>query len=144
MKIRVQALVDDADNDLAKCLPILASANEAISHLTKKDLAEVRSYANPPRDIMTVMSAVLTVLGKDKPDWATVKKELTDPKFMHKVINLDKDNIPEIIMKRIEVFTKKDNFLPQIMMQKSVVCGALCSWVKSVEEYHKCLQIVRP
>ena len=106
MKIRVQALVDDADNDLAKCLPILASANEAISHLTKKDLAEVRSYANPPKDIMTVMSAVLTVLGKVEPDWATVKKETTDPNFMKRLINLDKDNIPETTVKRVEMFTK--------------------------------------
>jgi dynein heavy chain len=47
-------------------------------------------------------------------------------------------------MKRIEAYTKKDNFLPQILMQKSVVAGALCSWVKAVEEYHKALKIVRP
>jgi hypothetical protein len=50
----------------------------------------------------------------------------------------------DVIMKRIEAYTKKDNFLPQILMQKSVVAGALCSWVKAVEEYHKALKVVRP
>ena len=29
-------------------------------------------------------------------------------------------------------------------MQKSVVAGALCQWVKAVEDYHKALKIVRP
>ena len=46
-------------------------------------------------------------------------------------------------MKKIEKYTKQDNFLPQILMQKSVVAGALCAWVRSVEEYHKALKIVR-
>jgi len=29
-------------------------------------------------------------------------------------------------------------------MQKSLVAGALCGWVRAVEEYHKALKIVRP
>ena len=29
-------------------------------------------------------------------------------------------------------------------MQKSVVAGALCAWVRAVEKYHKILNIVRP
>ena len=90
------------------------------------------------------MSAVMTVLGKPNSDWAAVKKEMTDPKFMDKIVGLDKNNMSETTMKKIEAYTKKDNFLPQILMQKSVVAGALCSWVRAVEEYHKALKIVRP
>ena len=142
--IKAKGLADDADADLAKTLPILQSANEAVGNLTKKDIGEVRAYANPPKEIMNVMSAVMTVLGKANADWASVKKEMTDPKFMDKIITLDKDNMSEKTMVKIEAYTKKDNFLPQILMQKSVVAGALCSWVKAVEEYHKALKIVRP
>ena len=90
------------------------------------------------------MSAVMTVLGKPNADWAAVKKEMADMKFMERIINLDKNNMPESTMKKIEAYTKKDNFLPQILMQKSIVAGALCSWVKAVEEYHKALKVVRP
>ena len=104
----------------------------------------MRAYANPPKDIMNVMSAVMTVLGKANADWAAVKKEMTDPKFMKRIVDLDKNNMPETTMKRIESYTKKDNFLPQILQQKSVVAGALCAWVRAVEEYHKALKIVRP
>ena len=142
--IKAKGLADDADADLAKTLPILQAANEAVSNLTKKDIGEVKAYANPPKEIMNVMSAVMCVLGKANADWAAVKKEMTDPKFMDKILTLDKDNMPEKTMVKIEAYTKKDNFLPQILMQKSVVAGALCSWVKAVEEYHKALKIVRP
>ena len=65
---------------------------------------------------MNVMSAVMTVLGKFNVDWAGVKKEMTDPKFMDKIVFLDKENMPESTMKKIEAYTKKDNFLPQILM----------------------------
>jgi dynein heavy chain len=47
-------------------------------------------------------------------------------------------------MTRIESYTKKDNFLPQLMKKKSEVAGALCLWVRSVEEYSKALKIVIP
>ena len=47
-------------------------------------------------------------------------------------------------MKKIEAYTKKNDFLPAILTQKSLVAGALCSWVRAVEEYHKALKIVRP
>ena len=58
------------------------------------------------------MSAVMTVLGKFNADWATVKKEMTDPNFIERIRCLDKDNMSEQTMKRIEAFTKKENFLP--------------------------------
>jgi len=93
---------------------------------------------------MNVMSAVMTTLGKNNLDWAGVKKEMNDVKFMDKILGLDKENMAESTMKKIEAYTKKDNFLPQILFQKSQVAGALCAWVKAVEEYHKALKVVRP
>lgn len=125
-------------------MPILLAANEAVGNLSRKDIGEVRAYANPPKDIMNVMSAVMTVLGKYNADWAFVKKEMTDPKFMERITKLEKDNMSETTMKKIEVYTRRNDFLPQILTQKSLVAGALCSWVRAVEEYHKALKIVNP
>ena len=69
---------------------------------------------------------------------------MTDPKFINRIINLDKNNMSEATMKRIEAYTKQDNFLPQILMKKSLVAAALCAWVRAVEEYHKAFKIIRP
>ena len=125
-------------------MPILEAANEAVSNLTNKDISEVKAYATPPKDIMMVMASVLTTLGKSNVDWAGIKKEMNDPKFKDKILNLDKENMSESTMKKIEAFTKKDNFMPQILMNKSHVAGAFCTWVRAVEDYHKALKIIRP
>ena len=69
---------------------------------------------------------------------------MTDKDFMSKIQKFDKDHIPDKVMARIEGYTKKDNFLPQLMKKKSEVAGALCLWVRSVEEYNKALKIVIP
>ena len=123
---------------------MLNAANEAVNGLSKKSISEVKAYATPPKDIMTVMAAVMTVLGKPNLDWAGVKKEMNDVKFMERILTLDKENMQEVTMKRIEAFTKKDNFLPQILTQKSEMAGALCAWVRAVEDYHKALKVIRP
>ena len=86
----------------------------------------------------------MILLGKDKFDWASAKKEMTDPKFTDKLLHYDASNISGAIMSKIAAYTSDPNFLPQIMMQKSIVAGALCSWVKAVEEYHKICLIVKP
>ena len=143
-RVKARALADDADADLAKAMPILEAANEAVGNLGRKEINEVKAYATPPKAIMNVMSAVLTVLGKPGADWAMVKKEMTDSKFMDRILGLDKNNMPEKIMIKIEAYTKKNDFLPQILFTQSEVAGALCAWVRAVEEYHKALKIVRP
>ena len=89
------------------------------------------------------MSAVMICLQKAT-DWPSIKKEMTDPKFMEKIQKFDKDHIPDKVMARIEAYTKKDNFLPQLMKKKSEVAAALCLWVRSIEEYNKALKIVIP
>jgi dynein heavy chain len=142
-KENTEYLAQQAESELKRALPALEAANEAIDMLDKKSVSEVRAYTSPPKEIQTVMSAVMICLGKAT-DWPSVKKEMTDPKFMEKIQKFDKDHIPDKVMSRIESYTKKDNFLPQLMKKKSEVAAALCLWVRSIEEYNKALKIVIP
>lgn len=47
-------------------------------------------------------------------------------------------------MKKIENFTKEAEFTPELMNKKSAAAGALCTWVRAIEDYAKCLKIVNP
>ena len=92
-------------------MPALEKANEALGSLTKASITELRAFKNPPVDVINVVSALMILLGKE-PSWASAKKEMTDPKFIDRIIKLDKNNMPESTMKKLKTFTKQENFLP--------------------------------
>jgi dynein heavy chain len=55
------------------------------------------------------MNAVMIVLDRD-PTWVSAKKELTDPKFVERIMKYDKENIKQTTLRKIEKYTKGDQF----------------------------------
>jgi hypothetical protein len=49
--------------------------------LKKGDITEMKAYHNPPAAVMTVMSAVMILLGKEA-SWATAKRVMSEPGFL--------------------------------------------------------------
>jgi len=142
-KEETMILAEDADRELKKAEPMLLAAQDALLLLDKKFIAEIKSFTSPPPAVATVMSAVMIVLGKPT-NWSDVKKELTDPKFVQKVMEYDIDNTPQATLKKIEKYTKMEDFQPATVSKVSIAAGALCCWVRSVEDYSKALKVVAP
>lgn len=103
----------------------------------------MKALNKPPEDVATVMGAVMVFLQKDTA-WASVKKELSDTAFLKNILEFNKENIAPKTLKRIEAYTKEPTFTPEYMMSKSAAAGALCKWVRAIEDYAKCLKIVNP
>lgn len=136
-------LAADAEQELKKAEPALIAAQQALEMLDKKFIAEIKSFSSPPPDVATVMSAVMIILGKDT-SWAAVKKELADSQFVKKVMEFDKENIPPQILKKVERYTKMENFQPAYVSKISQAAGALCMWVRSIEDFSKALKVIEP
>jgi dynein heavy chain len=98
-------LAADADAELKKAEPALISAQEALEGLDKKHISEIKSFSTPPDPVLNVMAAVMTVLGKET-SWPSVKKELADSNFVKKIMEFDKESIPQATLKKIEKFTR--------------------------------------
>lgn len=147
-KIELEAVVArklaaDADAELAKAMPNLVAADNAVATLDKKFIAEMKALNKPPHDVGVVMDAVMVFL--EKPiGWASVKKELNDTGFLKTILEMDKEHIQQKTLKRIETYTKEATFTPEYMNTKSAAAGALCTWVRAIEDYAKCLKIVNP
>ena len=72
----------------------------AFRSLTKADITEVKSFTNPPKAVQIVMEAVCTLLG-EKESWDNAKKLLSRSDFMDLLTGYDKDNIPDVRLKKL-------------------------------------------
>ena len=73
---------------------------KALENLNKKDMTEIKSYGRPPPLVEKVMEAVMILKGHE-PTWAEAKRQLGDNQFIQKLINFDKDNMTDRVLKKI-------------------------------------------
>ena len=80
-----------------QALPAYYSALKALDSLDKKQIQEVKSFANPPKAVGTVMAAVCLLLGK-KETWEDSKKLLNDINFLTMLRDYDKVGVVLVSM----------------------------------------------
>lgn len=71
---KIQSRTVSADGSLAKPNPP-PFCSQALESLNKKDMTEIKSYGRPPPLVEKVMSAVMTLQGKEA-TWAEAKRQL--------------------------------------------------------------------
>ena len=137
------AIKEDAQRDLDEALPALEAAKEALKALDKSDIAEIRVFQSPPEMVLTVMEAVCVLL-QVKPDWISAKQILNDASFLKKLIDFDKNNIPEIVLKKLKKYVENPKFVPEIVERTSKACKSMCMWVRACDLYAKVYREVEP
>jgi dynein heavy chain len=142
-KIEATNLAESADKELARALPALEAANDAVDKLEGKYIAEMKSMNVPHQDTHMVMMAVMTFLGQATP-WAEIKKVISKPGFKDSLFTFDKENIPQSRLTKVQKFTRMESFNEGHMFAISRAAAALCVWVKAIEEYAQALKVVNP
>ncbi|RKP17872.1 hypothetical protein ROZALSC1DRAFT_23782, partial [Rozella allomycis CSF55] len=104
---------------------------------------EIKSYGKPPALVEKVMEAVM-ILKKSEPTWDEAKRQLGNPNFIKTLINFDKDNISDKILKKISQICLDENFNPEIIGRVSLAAKSLCLWVRAMEAYGNIFRQVAP
>lgn len=138
-----QELAADAHRNLEHALPSLEAAMEAIGLMDRTDLSELKQMKNPPELLQQVFEAVCILLGL-KADWNTAKVILGDSYFQQKLIEIDKDNIPEQISKRVRRYIDNPKFIPDEVAKVSKIGSYLCMWVRAIDLYTKIFKSIEP
>lgn len=152
------AIKEECDIKLAEAMPKLEEANAALQTLTPADITIVKTMKSPPIGVKIVMEGVCimkdvkpekvpnpTGVGLVEDYWPSAKKVLTDMKFLDSLLNFDKDNIPERVIKKIqERVLTNENFDPEKIRSASAACEGLCKWISAIVEYDKVIKVVAP
>ena len=104
---------------------------------------ELRSMKTPQELAVQVLEAVCILLGF-KADWNAAKNLLGDPQFIQRLLDFDKDNVPEQICKRIRRYIDNTKFIPDEVAKVSRICSALCMWVRAIDLYTKIFKSIEP
>ncbi|KAL8578359.1 Dynein heavy chain 2, axonemal [Nucella lapillus] len=140
---KCKEMTDAAQTDLDMAMPALNAAVEALESLNKKDMTEIKSYGRPPPLVERVMNAVM-ILRQSEPTWAEAKKQLGDSNFLNQLMNFDKDNISDKVLKRIGKYCDEADFVPEVIGRVSTAAKSLCMWVRAMESYGRIYRIVEP
>ena len=98
---------------------------------------------NPPELAQQVLEAVCILQGL-KGDWNAAKMAMGDGQFIQKLIDFDKDNIPEQVMKRVRRYIDNPKFIPDEVAKVSRLSSSLCMWVRAIDLYAKIFKSIEP
>ena len=103
-------------------------------------MSEFKVMNRPSAAALTTIKAVLILLGRADADlnWETAKKTMVNPKtFIATLSALDKDKIPEKVVKKVTKLTSVDDFHATKAPKAAAV---LTQWVLAILYYNKQLK----
>uniref|UniRef100_A0A8C2ZK56 Dynein axonemal heavy chain 2 n=1 Tax=Cyclopterus lumpus TaxID=8103 RepID=A0A8C2ZK56_CYCLU len=142
-ELHCKAMAENAQRDLTEALPALNEAIKALESLNTRDMTEIKSYGCPPTLVETVMQAVMTLLGKE-PTWAEAKIQLGDSNFIKTLVNFNRDNITDGVLKKMGRYCRQEDFQPEIIGKVSLAAKSLCMWARAMEVYGHTFRVVEP
>lgn len=84
---------EEAEESLKQALPDLENARTALDTLQKKEITEVRSFANPPEPVQIICECVAILKGFKDISWKTAKGMLADTSFLKSLQEMNCDLI---------------------------------------------------
>ncbi|XP_064181287.1 dynein axonemal heavy chain 2 [Anguilla rostrata] len=64
--------------------------------------------------------------------------------FIKQLVNFDKDNISDRVLKKIAHYCTQPDFHPEIIGRVSLAAKSLCMWVRAMEVYGRIFRVVEP
>ena len=149
----------EAEFELSKAAPLLDEAARVLRELKKDDFYIISSIKKPTPAVVLGMELSCHMMGL-KPKKTNLGKVdgdtngyfdlsrlflLNNPgQFMQKMIDYDKENIPEATVKRVNAILNSEEFTLEKVKAASQALVAIHKWVSAMMSYHELLKIVNP
>jgi len=142
----------ECEQDLVSAMPAMEAAVAALDCLAKADVIEIKAMAKPPVGVILTAKALCRLFqvkpvkkGKVVDFWEPARKELLgDMTLLQKMVQFDKDNVPEPVFQKIDVLCSNPPFQPDAVGKASKAAAGICQWVQAIVGYHRKLKEVAP
>ncbi|OMJ82808.1 hypothetical protein SteCoe_16405 [Stentor coeruleus] len=150
------------ETDLAKAIPLLEQAQEALNGLQKKDFGEMKGFAKPPAGVDDVAFAVMALTVTIDPNvqadrnggvadksWKAAQKMMGNPDAFKNFLqnfkdDIDSGRVPDKNFKAVRYYLGLEHFNAETMKNKSTAARGLCEWVRNIVDYYDCVKQVEP
>lgn len=139
----VKGIKNDCQKDLDEAMPAYYASIKALAQLKKDDITVLKTFTNPPRLVGVTMNAVCLLFGV-KQEWNEAKKLLNDIKFLDRLKEFDKDNIPSKTIRQLQKFISDEEFTPETLSSISTAATSLCMWVRAMYTYDTVAKNIGP
>ncbi|KPA79969.1 putative dynein heavy chain [Leptomonas pyrrhocoris] len=159
MQAECAAIEGEAEGQLAEALPELDRALESLKNLKSSQITEVAGYKSPTAGVVMTVQGICIMfqikpqmraanpMEEKKPDyWATAKEQLlNNPNaLLQRLIQYDKENIPERLIQAIMPLVSSEDFTPKKIAGASQACAAMCQWTHAMVRFHEVNKKVAP
>ncbi len=138
-------IATEAEHELMKAKPELDQARILVNNLDPGSIFEIRSFKNPPPDVLMVMESVMVLL-KEKPGWDGIRQALKETsQFVERLKKFDVSAAPSAVWDKLEKnYIGRPEFNAAYLEKKSFAASKMCSWVRALFKYSKVLKKVLP
>lgn len=91
-----------------------------------------------------VLSAVLILLKTSSTDWAEAKKQMNNPNFLKLLVEYDKDNMSDALLKKLDKMVQNPDFDADKVGKISFAAFGLCKWACAMSIYGAVFKTVAP
>lgn len=154
---KAEAIKRECDIALAKCMPMLEEATNALKVIDRDDISAIKKMPSPPaliRDIMEAVCILFDLKPTKKQNPLTMKMEpqwwdcslrfLSQSDFLNSLLEFHKDDITENQIKQLQRFVNDPLFDKDHVKNVSSAAAGLCSWVLAMEKYYHVNQEIQP
>jgi len=138
----------EAEGELEKALPILAMAEEALNCLDKKEIQEMKSFAKPKEEIISVAQCVAIMKKMPEITWPACQMMMGAGDFLTSLIEFDKSQLKEPMMKNVKAILKKLEAggikEPDALKRMSTAAAGLMKFVVAIVSYYEVAKVVEP
>ena len=107
-------------------------AMRQMRQMTKKDLAELRSFNKPPPAVSMAVAALCVTVHGEAPSWPEMRRLIGSDHFHALLRSFDAAAVPARVLRRVMGYVENPRFRPEIIRPISQAAANVCAFVLGV------------